>query len=383
MDTLGKSHIAIFGIKYFPSRGGTSRVVESLLRNLKDEYTFTIYCYEHPKAKDNIPNVRIVSFPEPGIRNFGVFFYFCKCLLHLMIKGKYDLVHVHKTEASFFAPLIRLRFPTIITSHEIPYKNNKWSWLGKAYFHLAEWVFMHSGATRTSISKTQSDFYQEKYGKKVLYIPNGIENPKLANQDELQEFLQRNDVKDEFILFAARRIIPIKGCHHLINALKKIGYNGQIVIAGDTTQMKQYTNELIRNSKGLQVKFVGFIESSTLLNALVKKAGLFIFPSEIEGMSMMLLEVAALRTPIICSDIDQNKVILDDSHVLFFESQNSDDLAEKITYAIGHPEAMNQKALTASEYVAKNYSVRSIVTKYIDLYNRHLIPKKSHEYTHL
>lgn len=381
--TAGKGHIAIFGIKYFPSRGGTSRVVESLLRYLKDEYTITIYCYEHPRATENIPGVNTVTFPEPKVKNFGVFYYFLKCLIHVLTKGNYDLVHVHKTEAAYFAPFIRLRFPTIITSHEIPYKNNKWSWFAKIYFHLGEWLFMQASGVRTSISKTQCDYYEKKYRKPVLYISNGIEKPSIATDPDINLLLDKNQIKDDFIFFAARRIIPIKGCHHLIAALHQINYKGQVIIAGDTDQMKHYTNQLIESSRGLDLKFVGYIDSPPLLNALIKRATLFIFPSEIEGMSMMLLEVAMLGTPIICSDIPQNKIILNDEHVLFFQSKNSHDLANKLKYAFENKALMHAAAANAIGFVSKNYSIESVVSKYINLYNRHITPKRTHEYTKL
>lgn len=374
-------HLAIFGIKYFPSRGGTSRVVESLLRHLKDEYTVTIYCYEHPAAADNIPNVRTVTFPEPKIKNLGVFVYFLKCLIHLLFRGNYDLVHVHKTEASYFVPFIRLRYPTIITSHEIPYKNNKWSRIGKLYFRIAEWLFMYSGATRTSISKTQCEYYEKKYHKAVEYISNGIERVEIADPKTVTDFLDQHQIDSDFIFFAARRIIPIKGCHHLIDALNHLRYKGQLVIAGDTEQMKQYTADLINRAKKLNVKFVGYIESPSLLNAIIQRSKFFIFPSEIEGMSMMLLEVALLGTPIICSDIPQNTVILNDNHVLFFRSKDHIDLADKITQALNQNQSLNEKANCAAKFVKQNYSIEFVVFKYISLYNQHLSPNTTHEYT--
>ena len=79
MPNLKKQHIAIFGIKYFPSRGGTSRVVESLLQRINQDYDITIYCYQHKDASDNIPGIKTIQFAEPRIKKLGVFIYFTKC----------------------------------------------------------------------------------------------------------------------------------------------------------------------------------------------------------------------------------------------------------------------------------------------------------------
>jgi len=49
-----KKRILFFGIKYFPSRGGSSRVAENIISQLKDEFDISIYCYKNPAAKNHI-----------------------------------------------------------------------------------------------------------------------------------------------------------------------------------------------------------------------------------------------------------------------------------------------------------------------------------------
>jgi glycosyltransferase involved in cell wall biosynthesis len=372
MPNLRKQHIAIFGIKYFPSKGGTSRVVESLLQRINQDYNITIYCYQHKDASDNIPGIKTIQFAEPRIKKFGVFIYFTKCLFHLLLKGDYDLVHAHKTEVSFFIPFIRLKYPVIITSHEIPYLNSKWGVVGKIYFRIAEWLFMHAAAIRTSISQTQCEFYQEKYKRPVLYIPNGVSKPLICTDAEKASFRKKHDIKGGYLLFAARRIIPLKGCHHFIDALLKLKYQGEVVIAGDLDQMKEYSEELIEKSKPLNIKFVDYIASQRLLNSMVQDAKAFIFPSEIEGMSMMLLEVAILSTPIICSNIAQNQVIFSDDHVLYFRSKDPQDLSDKIQYALDHPSDLQARAILAKKHAIDHYGIDQVVDQYRTLYNQHL-----------
>lgn len=377
MTNRRKKRIAIFGIKYFPSKGGTSRVVESLLQRINKDYDITIYCYKHKLAADNIPGIKTIQIAEPRIKKLGVFIFFTKCLIHLLVKGNYDLVHAHKTEVSFFIPFIRIKYPVIVTSHEIPYLNSKWGVVGKIYFRIAEWLFMHAVAVRTSISKTQCEFYQDKYRKSVLYIPNGVSEPTLCPPEEKANFYKEHAIEGDYLFFAARRIIPLKGCHHFIEALLKLAYRGEVVIAGDLAQMKQYSEALMQQSQTLDIKFVDYIASQQLLSAMVKDAKVFVFPSEIEGMSMMLLEVAILNTPIICSDIKQNQVIFDEDQVLYFRSKDANDLAEKIQYALDHPSDIQARAKSARRHALEHYGIEKVVDRYRDLYNEQL--KISHE----
>ena len=76
---MAKKSIVFFGIKYFPSKGGTSRVVESLLWGLKDHFDITIYCYKNDLANHNIPGIKTIQFSEIPIKGIGVFLYYLRC----------------------------------------------------------------------------------------------------------------------------------------------------------------------------------------------------------------------------------------------------------------------------------------------------------------
>ena len=71
-----KPKIVFFGIKYFPSKGGTSRVAENLIKNLNLEFDITLYCYKHSEALKNIENIEVIQIPEIPLGNFGVYLYF-------------------------------------------------------------------------------------------------------------------------------------------------------------------------------------------------------------------------------------------------------------------------------------------------------------------
>lgn len=364
-----KKKIAIFGVKYFPSKGGTSRVVENLLWELKDHFDITIYCYRHESAAYFMEDVNTIQFSETPIKGIGVFLFYVKCFLHAMWKGKYDVVHLHKMDGAFFLPLLSLKFKTVATSHGLPYLNDKWSSIGKFYFRRMEEMFVGSKARLTSVSKTQVDYFGKKYQREVLHIPNGIHSNGEIQAHFADGVLEKNEVEGEYLFFAARRLIPLKGCHTLIDALKKINYQGTLVIAADVEQLPSYTAQLKKSAEGLKVKFVGYVADLKELNALIFGSKFFVFPSELEAMSMMLLEVGSVGTPIICSDIPQNTAVLENGEVLFFESKNVDDLAEKIRWAFENEAIMEGFAKNAKQVIEEKYLVSRVAEKYIDLYN--------------
>lgn len=366
---MKKKKVVIFGVKYFPSKGGTSRVVENLLWEMKDHFDITIYCYKNELATDFMEGVKTIQFSETPIKGIGVFIYFFKCFFHLMWNGNYDIVHLHKMDGAFFLPLLNLKFKTVATSHGLPYLNDKWSSGAKFYFRRVEEIFMRSKTKLTSVSKTQVEYFDEKYKRKILYIPNGIHPIEKVQPEFADEILKENEVEGEFLFFAARRLIPLKGCHTLIAALKKINYQGTLVIAADIEQLPSYTQELKKSAEGIKVKFVGYVSDLKVLNALIARSKFFIFPSELEAMSMMLLEVGSVGTPMICSDIPQNTAVLENGQVLFFESKNVDDLAEKINWAFENKSEMDSFAKNAKQVIEEKYLVSRVAEKYIDLYN--------------
>jgi glycosyltransferase involved in cell wall biosynthesis len=100
---------------------------------------------------------------------------------------------------------------------------------------------------------------------------------------------------------------------------------------------------------------------------MVKLARLFIFPSTTESMSMMLLEAASLQAPIICSDIPENKIAMQDN-VLYFHSGDAIDLANQIQWALSHPGEMSSLGRKASSYVKDNLTWEKIVKQYEEIY---------------
>jgi glycosyltransferase involved in cell wall biosynthesis len=368
---MGMKQVVVYGVKTFPSQGGTDRVAENLILQLKEKFQITVYCYKNHLASTYIPGIKVIQFVPVTKGALGAFIYFLTSAMHLLFTQKAHLVHVHKTDSAFFVPLLRLRFRVIATSHEAPYKRDKWNRFVKMYFHLVERIFINTSHLCTSISKPLTDYYEHKYGKPVLFIPNGINPTQHAdeNVENAKMFLPPGATLDEpYILFSARRIMSTKGCHTMLAALAKIGYTGQVFIAGELTHNSNYLSELRRIGKPLNMHFLGFVNPLSTLLSLVKNAELFVFPSETEGMSIMLLEVASAGKAIVASDIPENTQVFNESEVLYFKVNNVDDLADKIRYALDHKEEMKALGQRCQEKVFSKYVWKNIANAYAEAY---------------
>ena len=74
--------------------------------------------------------------------------------------------------------------------------------------------------------------------------------------------------------------------------------------------------------------FTGFI-SGDVLKEIYSNAYINVLPSDLEGMSLCLLESLAYKNALICSDIPENTSVAEDRAV-YFKKGNIDDLADKL-----------------------------------------------------
>ena len=362
-------NIAYLGIKGLPSKGGAERVVEAIVHRLANTHKLTVYCNSRYTPKGvQVPGVRLIRIPTVPGKHLQAISLFVFSALHALFRGSYDLIHVHNAEACFVVPLLRLRYRVIATSHGPAYAREKWGRLGKALIRLGDYPYAWFPGTLTSVSRPLAEEYERRYGRRVHYLPNGVENHPPLDMDATAVTLRANRVRDDYILFAAGRLDPTKGCHLLLEAFAQMDGDTQLVVVGDMTTVPAYGRELQQMADG-RVKLIPFIHSKTELFGIVRNARFFVFPSTVEAMSMMLMEVASLGVPIVCSDIPENVSVLGE-HALYFRSSDVHDLASKLKWATGRAQAMTEIGTAAQVWVRQNYSWDLIAEQYDRLYQQ-------------
>ena len=142
----------------------------------------------------------------------------------------------------------------------------------------------------TSVSSTLADYYRQRYQKSVDYFPNGIDAAIEVDGVAAQQLLDEQGVgRSKYIMFAAGRIIPTKGCHVLLEAFAQIPTDHKLIVVGDMSHVPAYAEKL-QGMADDRVCFIPFVASKATLFGLIEKADLFVFPSSVEAKSMMLLD---------------------------------------------------------------------------------------------
>lgn len=369
--TMKKKKIAFIGIKALPAKAGVDAVVQKIATSFDHErFEPTVYVSSHEVPKGTvIPGIRIIRVPSIPGKFTRATVTFLMAALHALFLGNYDLVNIHSVETSFVLPLLRLRYKVVATSHGlhslVPAEYNQWG-KGLAFFKACEYPFMHLANIRTSVSLPDAEFLEKSYGREVKYLPIGIQLPELKFE-EAREFLSRHNLEPgNYMIFTAGRNIPRKGCHYVLQAMQEIDDRMPLLILGDETFDPEYHQQLMALADD-RARFGGFVSDKGLLFALIQMANLFLFPTTYEAMAATLLEAAALKTPLIASDLPENRAVLP-NEALFFKSGDVADLREKMIWALEHPREMHELAGRAEAVVRSQFQWPHVIDQYEELY---------------
>lgn len=357
-----KPKIAVIGLKGLPAFGGAAAVGENIIEQLKEEFEFTVYSTSsHTSLKTGYINgYKHIVFSSISKSSINTLFYYIKSVIHCLFYQKYDIIHLHHNAVLFLIPLLKIRSKVILTTHgihtESKFRHLKW------VFKLFDYVFLPMADRITTVSKLDYSTAIKLKKNNVIYIPNGvIIEDKVKFSDPI--------IENDYLLFASGRIFETKGCHLFLEALSKIEFNGKILIVGDTTHDKAYQKKLFEISKNIEnIYYLGLIKDKNKLNNLISNAMIFIYPSYVESMSMMLLEVASLKTPIICSCIKANKDVFSENEVTFVKPNNTCDLQKKINWCLSNRDNIEKKAINALRLIKQNHDWKDISNQYGNVY---------------
>ena len=369
---MQKKKIAFIGIKGLPAKAGVDAVVEKIVNRFDRERFEPIVYVSKAEVPPDVayPGVRLVRITTLPGKYFRATSLFLFAALHALFRGDYDLINVHSVETCFVLPVLRLRYKVVATAHGLlsqePAELSKWGW-ARPLLRLTEVPFMYLSSARTSVSKPDKNYLEARYNRPVEYLPIGVDELK-PDLQRARDFLADHGLRpQEYMIFTAGRIVPRKGAHFALEALRGLDEDVKLLVIGDTSHVPEYTQQL-RELADERTIFAGFVADKSLLFGLVQLSNLFIFPTTYEAMAATLLEVAALRTPLIASDIPENREVLPDQ-ALFFRSADVDDLRLKLRWAFDHPQEMNALVNRAHQWVTDQYRWPVVLDRYEQLYD--------------
>lgn len=168
------------------------------------------------------------------------------------------------------------------------------------------------------VSRTLQSHFRSHHGKETTYIANGAG---LRHRQRAARIREWGIDPGNYILFLGR-FSPEKNCHLLVEAYQRINTKVQLVLAGGSNCVDAYSRELRRHASN-RVRFLGYV-SGDAFDELLTNAMLFVPPSDLEGLSLALLEAMGAGLCVLVSDILENRELMDGAGYTFKHGDTSD-----------------------------------------------------------
>lgn len=330
----------MIGQKGIPNRFGgiETHVAELATRFVSVGHDVVVYArpWYTPKTVKTYNGIHIIRLPSIATKHLDAISHTAISLAHALLVIRPDVLHIHGVGPALLAwipKFLRPHMTVIITVHGLDRLQKKWGPFSRFMLRLGEKAAIVFADTTVVVSKNLASYFLQTYGKRTLYIPNGM-TPKHACVDNA--VLRPLGLSSFEYVAMVSRLIPHKNAHLLIDAWQKartirpdLFCGIKLAIVGDGAFTSSYVRMLKRNAKhDDSIVFTGY-QSGEVLEALQGGCLFAVHPSNYEGFSISVLETMGYGKAVIVSDIPSHCEVIGDCGITFREG-DVDDLAIQI-----------------------------------------------------
>ena len=393
----------LFYTREFPPYvyGGAGVHVEYLAAELAKLMDVEVRCFGNQDSKEGSLSVKGFPYDNAVFDNaddqLKAVFKTLSTGLHMNADAiDADVIHCHTWYSHFAGIMAKLCYgiPLVITTHSLeplrPWKREQLgrgydasSWIEKTAIEMADALIAVSEETKEDVLK---HFNVDE--KKVKVIYNGINLQQYITTSEsstLDEY--KIDKTKPYVLFVGR-ITRQKGIIHLVNAIKYIDPDTQIVLcagAPDTKEIGLEMQEAVHEVQKTRnnVIWIDKMVTKEEIIQLYSHADVFCCPSIYEPFGIINIEAMACDTAVVASAVGGIKevVVHGETGILVpveqqdsapFEPINPDkfakDLANGINKVINDPELRKSMAKKGRKRVEDHFDWIAIAKQVEELY---------------
>jgi len=309
----------------------------------------TVYCRSYFTPPITTHNgMRVRRLPTIRSKHLETVVHTLLSTVHAMM-ADYDVVHYHCLGPALFSFLPRLAGKkTVVTVQGLDWQRGKWGRIASRVLRWGEAAAVSLPDATMVVSRTLQEYYRQQYKRDTIYVPNGAT---LASRRVPRQLIEWDLLPDNYVLFLGR-FSPEKNCHLLIKAFENTSTSMNLVFAGGSSHSDAYVKSL-RRHESEQIRFLPWV-SGTDLEELLSNAALFVLPSELEGLSLALLDAMAAGVCVLTSDIPENKEVVEGAGFTFRRGDQA-DLEHMLDLLIRNPELRRQSAAGERERIQGQY----------------------------
>lgn len=309
----------------------------------------TVYCrtYFTPPGKAH-NGMQVVRLPTIRSKHLETLVHTFLSTLHVLLQPC-DVVHYHALGPALFSFIPRLAGKkTVVTVQGLDWQRKKWGRIASTVLRAGERAAVSLPNHTMVVSRELQRHYREVHGVETSYVPNGG----MLRERHLPEKIFDWGLKPgKYILFLGR-FSPEKGCHLLVEAYEKLDTHVKLVMAGASSYCDDYSRRL-RGHASDRIKMLDWV-SGEALDELLTNAMVFVLPSDLEGLSLALLDAMGAGLCVVTSDVIENREAVADAGFTFRRG-DVDDLADRLRFLIANPAVREAAGRAAKQRVIEHY----------------------------
>ena len=220
---------------------------------------------------------------------------------------------------------------------------------------LADFIF-----TTGENVKKQMIKYNRINSDKIISIPTGVDenifNPQNFNKID----------KNEIYIGALGVVRGVKGYEYFIESaiilLKKYN-NLKFFIAGDGPMFDKYKQDIENLKLNDKIIMLGHVKDTA---EFLSTLDIFVNSSKSEGVSQAIIQALMMNLQVVATDVGSTRDLWRNNNFLLCQSQNSQDLADKIEQLI----IKNKFDNNSREYMIENFSKKAMTEKILTSYKK-------------
>lgn len=367
--------IAVIGAKGLPPKqGGIEHYCAEVYPRIVaqghtvDLFARSSYTDSSWRESYDFQGIRVISLPGLDVKGADAFVTSALGAI-AATASKYDVVHFHALGPSLFSFLPRIAKSTkvVVTCHGLDWQREKWGTFSTQLIKMGEQAAVRFAHGIVVVSDALKTYFLQNYGRDTAYIPNGPAT--YGESDPNFSYGKQLGLEQGRYMIFLGRIVPEKRPDLLIEAFSKLKpFGWKLVLVGGVSDTQSYTAKLLEKvANNSNIIFAGELRGSRLWE-IMRGAGLFVLPSDLEGLPLAMLEAMQQGRPVVASDILPHQQLINGGMGTLFEAGNVDSLVNSLDWAINHPQQVALMAKNAQRNVQTNYSWEHITAENLKLY---------------
>ncbi|MGY1488471.1 glycosyltransferase [Methylobacillus pratensis] len=326
-----------------------------------------------------IPARSIYFDPEDRVMRYGAVLK----LLPELRDENYDVVHIH---TPFVAHYLGIKLARLL---DIPCLETYHTFFEDYMHHYLPWI-PQSMARKIAISTSRRQCNAvnaviapsqpmldalRSYGVKASaeVIPTGLQEKSFEEADG-EAFRDRYGIsRQRPVALFVGRVAHEKNIDFLLrmaNELRRQQPDMLLVVAGEGPAQKHLEDLSTELALGDNIKFIGYLDRNTELNACYKAADVFVFASKTETQGLVLLEAMAQGVPVVALAELGTKSILIEGEGAMIAPEDERIFASKVFSLFANPGKRAKLGEAALHYAAKRWTARLQAERMLQFYQR-------------